>query len=659
MNVPAPAQAGAGTAIGIDMIWYVCFFLTLLLLAAAIRVALHREYGELRIGVVLLLLLAAAYTIYAPVFMGEYDAAAAVLGGLLNTLRMITLDAGYLDYYSSITTQIHSGFFYQCYTVVLGLIHILLPAVSALAAYTILLRCFASFQLFLINWHKRELFVLSEWNEVSEDLARSTCRARGRKCDVVFANSREKPRGGSGSSLLRFVFHGDEITQLKIRRKREKDVYFFCISQQDDVNLNDALHLIHTYSKMDSRIQKRTHICLRSSSPDCDTIIDSAEKQQLDVRIFNESEEVAYQLLQTHPLYRSADRGKIRMVLVGMGEVNQALLRAAVWCGQMDGYELEIHVTGTDVAEKQADFLARFPALAPGGRYQIAFHPCRNMLELEQILREKVPAATYIVVQSGNDDENMEIGLQLRRLYYLWDPTYRHRPDIFVHCQAADKFRIISQLRTSDNKDERRVSYQLTPFGKVDSVYSYENLVDSPLEGLAKNVHLVYSDIFSDGNLDLTSALEQYNLLEVKKRSNRANAMHIRYKLALLGLDYTDDPDAVEVDLDDYLDSARLAKLTYAEHDRWMAFLESEGWQTSDISQVQAYQAAGLSPKRHESAILKLHPFICDFHELPARSEALHQKDSTIYDEQLIARIPDILHDRWGVSHHVYKIIRK
>ena len=640
------------------MIWYICFFLTLLLFAAALRVALRRAYGELRVGVVLLFLLAASFVIYLPIFFTEYDPAAAIFGALLNVLRMITLDSGYLDYYETITTQVHSEFFRQCFVIVLGLAHVLLPAISALAAYTILLRCYASFQLFLINLRRRPVYVFSEWNPAAEGLARSIRSACGRKCDVVFANVREKPDQGSDLRRERFVFHADPITELKLRRKA-KQTWLFCLGEDRDGNLNDALSLIRTVSECRPEVQKHTHIFIRSELPDCDTVIDSAPKGEMDIRILNESEEIAYALLQAHPLFRSAENGRIRMVLAGFGDVNRALLRAAVWYGQMDGYEMEIHVAGTDIERDRSDFCARYPALAPGGRYRIFFHNCSDSLELEQTLREHCPDATYVVIQAGSDDENIELGLRLRRAYRLWDPAYGRSPEIFVYSRSADKDRIIARLRTSDSKDSRRVSYALVPFGRTESVFSYENLVESPLEGLARNVHLVYSDIFSDGNLDVEDALSQYNLLEVKKRSNRANAMHIRYKLALLGLDYTDDPTAPEAELADYLDKEQLARLTRAEHNRWVAFLESEGWSGADIEQVRAYREAGLAPGRHESAILKLHPFICPFDELPARSEALGQKDSTVYDEQLIVRIPEILHDRWGVAGRKYRLIRR
>ena len=156
----------------------------------------------------------------------------------------------------------------------------------------------------------------------------------------------------------------------------------------------------------------------------------------------------------------------------------------------------------------------------------------------------------------------------------------------------------------------------------------------------------------------MEGALERYNLFEVNKSANRANALHIRYKLLMLGLDYTDDPEAQEVELSDYLSDEVLEKLTFAEHDRWMSFLDSEGWEGATVAQSKAYQASGISRGRHNCPLLKMHPYICPFEELTACSDALGLPDSTVYDRELISRIPDILHDKWNVLGKKYKIIK-
>ena len=239
------------------------------------------------------------------------------------------------------------------------------------------------------------------------------------------------------------------------------------------------------------------------------------------------------------------------------------------------------------------------------------------------------------------------------------DPQFRAAPPIFAYISNGEKAAAVANLRTAEAKPERSMFYDITPFGMLDDIYSYRYISASGLEGLSRNIHLVYEDIFSQTDIDVADALQRYNLFEVNKGSNRANALHIRYKLAMLGLDYTDEKDAVEVNFDDFLTEEVLDRLTVAEHDRWMAFLESEGWSAATVEESKAYQVSGVSKGRHNCPLLNLHPYICPFDELPERSDKLGLPDSTVYDRELIARIPDILHDKWGVSGKRYKIIQR
>jgi hypothetical protein len=202
------------------------------------------------------------------------------------------------------------------------------------------------------------------------------------------------------------------------------------------------------------------------------------------------------------------------------------------------------------------------------------------------------------------------------------------------------------------------MSYDLIAFGCINEVYSCENLLNSDLENLSKNVHLAYEEIFSDGPIDVKEALKRYNLFEVNKRSNRANALHIRYKLRLLGLDYVESDGEVGEELKNYYTKETLDLLSRAEHDRWMAFLESEGWTQSTKEDVYAYRQSGISKGRHNCPLLKKHPYICEYDALKELSIDLEGKDTTVYDEQLILRIPDILGNKWNISKKQYKIVK-
>lgn len=638
------------------MFWYLCLAAAILMLAAGVFVTVYGKNGDQRIGVILILLFAATYVAYFPIITAAYDAETALLGNLLHTLRVISLDADFLEYYDLVTQSVRSGLIGKVYLTVLGLLHVLLPIVSMVGVYSIIVRYFAGVQLRAINRHKRPLYIFSEPNTASEALAASI-RASAPKCDIIFASSPDKAEGKSTMRKQRSSFQSGSMTSLKINHKKGKDIYYVCCAD-DDRNLNDALRLLEASAARSKECQQHTHILLFSELDDIDILVDSSDKAATDVRVINKSEEIAYKLLNEHPLYDAARDGTVSVLLVGLSSVNIALFRAISWCGQLSDCKLKIDVAGIGIEPQIEQLKNRVPALCSGW-HDVRFFSCDTEQALEAYLTENCAKANYICVSGGSDADNIDRAIRLRRLYYGIDGAYDNPPQLYVHTDSEEKHSVVEALRTSETNPARRVSYGLTPFGSSAEVFTYRDVIDPDRETLSRNVHLVYTDIFSDTEIDVPDALEQYNLFEVNKRSNRANAMHIRYKLALLGLDYTEDADAREVELTDYLSDERLEELTLAEHDRWMAFLESEGWVTATLPQVEAYKASGLSRGRHNCSLMQMHPYICPFDELPARSEALGLPDSTVYDRELIRRIPEILHDRWNVSKRKYKIIKK
>ena len=126
----------------------------------------------------------------------------------------------------------------------------------------------------------------------------------------------------------------------------------------------------------------------------------------------------------------------------------------------------------------------------------------------------------------------------------------------------------------------------------------------------------------------------------------------------MLGLDYTDQADAEEVDMREYYTDQYLTLLSISEHNRWMAFLETEGWSPSTKEEVYSYRESGISKGRHNCPILKMHPYICEYESLKELSMEIEGKDTTVYDKGLILRIPDILGDKWNVAGKKYKIIK-
>ena len=638
------------------MLWFLCLCIAAVLLLAAFGLILRKKLGLMRFLYAVIMLLVSTFVIYIPSFFAQHDFVAALFGNFFNTLQVLTLDAEYLDNYELICQMISTPWLAQAYEWVLALLHILLPAVSAMTAVTLVVRCLTQLQLRRLRNAGRDLHVFSCVNYESQILA-ADIRRNDSRAELVFLESdNDMDHSDLRDSLICSVLE-EKIENIRAKARNRK-VYYYCIDQDQEENMNSALAILAALQAEPAQVQKNNSIFMFSQDPMAETMIDSLDKGLVEIDVINHYQAAAYQLLTDYPLTDIGQDREIFVVLCGFSEMTLEMLRAVSWCGQLCGYRLKIRVLGNLSMETVAEFKEQYPGLFTD-RYDIRFLDCPNQAQLRMQLEKHCPNADYIIVAEQSESQTIERAVFLRRYYYMQDPAFSANPRIYAYISNGEKAKAVESLCTAEAKPERRTSYGITPFGVATQMYTFANVTDSDLEKIAKNVHLMYEDIFSDGPIDALEAIRRYNLFEVNKRSNRANALHIRYKLFLLGLDYTDDPHADEVDMAAYLDEQMLEKLSRSEHDRWMAFLESEGWVTATLEQAKAYQASGISKGRHNCPLLKMHPYICPYEELKGRSDALGLPDSTVYDRELITRIPEILHDKWGITGKKYKIIEK
>lgn len=635
------------------MIWIICAIISAIMIILSVKAYLNKNKGSLRVIFVLAFLFIATYIIYLPVYFESYGLISGLIGNFVHVLQVITIDADIMEFYNVIIKGLGGHIFANAYMILLGILHISLPTVSTLTAVAVLFRCFSSMQLLFANRCKKPMFVFSEANERSLQLAKSLERI---KCNIVFANSTEDSLNNDNDSRHSFIFKEESISELNIRSKRGKEIYLFCISEDEDVSLSYTLQLIEKLSKIKDTEQEHIHIFQFSKHQDFSVFIDSADKGLLDVQCINEYERLIYNLLNNYPLFKYA-KSDIHVLLHGLSQINIVALKAIAWCGQLCDFSMKISVVGINIQDKINELKLYTSGLFTN-RYNINFYDCKSEKDIIDVISEKCFDANYIIISEESDNDTMNRGILLRRLFYKLNNEFSLCPPIFCYIKEPSKFNIVKNLSTAESNLNRKMSYDLIPFGSLEEVYTYESLVDSELEKLAKNVHLAYEEIFSDNEIDVKEALKRYNIFEVNKRSNRANALHIKYKLNLLGLDYTDDAQAEPVQMKDYYTKEHLEKLSISEHDRWRAFLETEGWIPSTKEEVYLYRESGISKGRHNCPILKMHPYICEYEKLKDLSLDLEGKDTTVYDEELILRIPDILGDKWNVAGKKYKIIK-
>jgi len=642
------------------MFWIICLIVSVLLIACAAVVLFTKRYGKLRYVLPCVLLAGAAVVLYCPHFFNQYNTLSGVLSSLLNIMQIISLDADFFGMCTVVREQLNPAILEDAYIFTLALIHIALPLVAVLTAYSIIAYYMAQAKLLAVNLTNCDVFVFSAYTKKAALLARDINKKHGKKACFVFAGKlKTDDIDSSLSDDLNCIFYDEDAAKVNIKLKKKRKIYYFNMAENEDENLNNSLALIERYA--DSDLQSNVSIMAFLKSDEPDILFDASRKGNINIRIIDEDQTAVYELLNRKPLYTAAKDNLISLLIVGFDNVAEELLKAAVWCGQLENIALKVNVITNRAEQKKARLLFKYPEIL-SEEYNIAFHESAlNEVSLSGVLEQYCADATYIVVANGSDERNLGLAVYLRRFFLSSDPGFANMPFIAARIKSIEKYESIKRMATPEFNELKKMEYAIYPYGSDSDIYSYSELVDAPLEKLAMNVHLTYEDIFSDGNeIDVGNALARYNVFEVKKRSSRTNAMHIKYKLWLMGLDYveTGDIDVVDdVDFSKHLSDEYLHRLAIMEHDRWMAFLRTEGWAAASIDKTAKYQ--GISKGRHECPIIKLHPYICPFDDLEACSKALNLPDATIYDIELIKRIPGILHDKWNAAEKRYKIVKQ
>lgn len=640
--------------------WLLCLLFTIILIIKAFAVVLDKTYGKLRMGKTFIYMLVAAYIIYLPILDVNYSLIGIIVGDLMNVMQIISLDAGYLDSYEIVLQNIWPSWLIHGYLFVLGVIHFFVPITAATTAYTFISHCMAILKIRFINVRGKNIYVLSAMNEQAINLVLDIAEKEKRKTTFIFTDA--QAHQGEHDDLLEkinYILFEENICNLQFKAKKAEGIYFFLLDDSDDKNMDEALVLIEKYSTEEKDIQKKIFITLFSKSGEAENMIDSTEKGVINIRIVNSAQTVCYELLDKYPLYLGKRGNLISILIVGFDDIGQEAAKAAVWIGQLEGVKLKIRIMDKDITNKKRRFEFICPEITEK-EYDISYIETNfDDKGFGDVLESYSKDASYIIVSGKEDDENIRTAIYLRRFYLRKDTDFKNKPFIAVRVSSTSKHATIKALKTPETKVERKVSYELIPFGSDESIFTFDELIRSPLVQLAKNVHLAYEEIFSGEDIqDITKALERFNAFEVNKHSNLANALHIRYKLHMLGLNYVEEGGGREsVGLDEHLNDAYMKQLASAEHDRWMAFLRSEGWTTASLDQVNGYKNAELSKGRHNCPLLKMHPYICPNDDLPAISEKLELIDATIYDVELIKRIPEILGNKWGAADKCYKIV--
>ena len=367
--------------------------------------------------------------------------------------------------------------------------------------------------------------------------------------------------------------------------------------------------------------------------------------EKFKIRFIDEIALFCNNLLFKHPLYDLPDGKKdIFVLLVGCGRLGTQMLKTVAWCGQIKGYTLKIRVLDKKAKQIEKEFYSQYPEMK---NYNVKFEEVDIESSDFEAKVSRYKNTTFICVATGSDDLNISTA---ENLFEIFRRNYKgYTPPIFTRVRKVMKSDNFADKGTF--LDDRNIYL----FGTSNSIFSNDTLFNSELENLAFAVHLSYNWAIDDDktSFNYQKALNDFYTSEYSRRSSMAAALHIPSKLKMCNIavkkgELPNEENLIEFDTV-IKDEDKKLELMKNEHERWNAFMRSEGFRTVKFPTVKKYAPITRSHKDEDA---KLHPCIVSWEDLdPLQKEydALQKKLSLKisnfkeYDEKLVVEIPKII----------------
>lgn len=505
-------------------------------------------------------------------------------------------------------------------TIYIGIIYLLtllMPLLTVSFLLTLIGDFTTKFQLYFTR--KKDILIFSELNEKSVTIAK---HLYNKDKTIIFANCDKDDAKNYDLKGLNITKFYSIIENINLKRIKSNTITIYLVNEIENENLTLTLRLIEKNKSLNKKIKIYTILNDEVSR----IILDSTDKGNIQLEIVNEVERTIIQLLQDKPIYLNAINHEISVLIVGCGKVGREFLKIITWCGQIIGYKLKINIIDIRANHIKEVLSKECPELIANYDYNFIEADINSQKALDEL--KKLKNINYVVVTLQDDEINIKEAIYLRKYFLLQDKeNYNNKPIINIWIKDEEKSMQINYLRADE-----KTQYNLNAFGSINDIYYKYPIIDSKIEHMSQRVHLIYNA--DDVNL------KKYYETEYNVKSSRATATHIKYKIySVLKDEYTGD---IGTDLSNFekklQDDKIFNELVKNEHNRWIAYMRSDGYQSASIADVEKYREK-INDAKH--ILAKLHPAIAEFEKLDEIEHKLNKnyKDSDI---KIIKNIPYI-----------------
>lgn len=328
---------------------------------------------------------------------------------------------------------------------------------------------------------------------------------------------------------------------------------------------------------------------------------------------------MSYMVLDRYPLYAyRSETGNLDVLCLGSGIFVKRMILSMLSCGQMIGSHLNIHIVST---EPELTFKTALLAQAPllenysnlennaGGNEYVSFtyEHVQDLLQPE-VCAQVAKAHTYcryVLISLGSNNNNIDLALMYAKNISAVGvgPEKKTVINYYISEDAA------MNVRTQIDADYISGYVELAPFGG--GVCAYAAAVRS-LGRQALRLSYLY-DKLANPRTALEDTAQKFIKDDYSQRSSCASALHLKYKLASVGINSAPNTDQRAI-ISAYLrelDGPGRDALLELEHRRWMMYMIADGYRLPTMAQIDDYSfretTSGFNNSFKDTAN-KLHP---------------------------------------------------
>lgn len=444
-----------------------------------------------------------------------------------------------------------------------------------------------------------------------------------------------------------------------------KKVIIALLSDNDDNNLNCCLEILDrlfnaALNKKDdkSKLYKfidTFKIFVKCNYEYASTFIDASISNMgndiyFETKIIDPYKEAIHNLLYQRPLFIPClvDNEKdINIAICGSDtKFNLSTVKEAMSVGYIGStHHVNINIYSKNYKEIKDRMTVEMPGLQLDNLEGLITPNCvENDFTASELYSEiNNYRANYIIVNIGNDIENILFAIELRRYLLINSSELNRKPFITVYCQNPNTAFLANRMTLSNVRHEEQWynNYDLHFFGMSENTYSFDSLVNNKIAEQALAVHFAYCDKEYTGKHNEKNH-DTYNLYysyKYNEDSSINTAISLRYRLFVancyenrsINEQFTLESDASNKNIKKYQEMCKgnLEEYSKIEQIRWNNFMISRGWQSPTPRQLENYlQNPNLS--NHKYMLAKLHPYIANWDALDDDGEICNTIDESL-----------------------------